>query len=272
MFSPSAAWAQRFRGVQSFIREARYSIAGAPNRVGTPMNTKLISAVVPVYNGAKYLAATLESILAQNYRPLEVIVVDDGSTDDTASIVRSYPEVVYIYQTNQGAAVAKNTGMAHSTGEFIAFLDADDIWPPSKLSAQIRYLAGHPEAGCIIGRMHNFLDEGVARPGWLPERMIDEDGVGLSLGASLVRRWVFDRIGGFNPRFTRSEDLDWFIRMKEADIPMETLPNVFLHRRIHASNVSNDQETSTRERLHILKELIDRKRGKAAMPMPGVRP
>jgi len=90
------------------------------------MKAKLISVIVPAYNRERYLGAALDSILAQNYRPIEIVVVDDGSADGTASVARSYPAVRYIYQKNQGPVVARNTGLANCTGELISFLDADD--------------------------------------------------------------------------------------------------------------------------------------------------
>ena len=102
------------------------------------MEAKMISVIVPAYNGEKYLARALESILAQDYRPIEIVVVDDGSTDNTASIARSYREVRYVYQAHQGLPAARNTGLANCTGELISFLDADDYWPPNKLQIQSR--------------------------------------------------------------------------------------------------------------------------------------
>src|SRR6202044_3645761 len=96
----------------------------------------LISVIVPVYNRERYLGAALDSIFAQDYRPVEIVVVDDGSTDGSASIAQSYPNVRYIYQHNQGPVVARNNGLANCTGDLISFLDADDHWPPNKLRMQ----------------------------------------------------------------------------------------------------------------------------------------
>src|SRR6202034_774235 len=96
----------------------------------------MISVIVPAYNGEKYLTGALESILAQDYRPFEIVLVDDGSTDDTASIARSYREVRYVYQAHKGLPAARNTGLAYCTGDLISFLDADDYWPSNKLQIQ----------------------------------------------------------------------------------------------------------------------------------------
>src|SRR6187549_3720033 len=107
----------------------------------------LVSIIVPVYNGERYLRAALESIFAQTYRPLEVIVVDDGSVDDSGVIAQSFPEVRYIRQENQGVAAARNHGIETARGEFYAFLDQDDLWTPEKLTVQISYLLNDPDLG-----------------------------------------------------------------------------------------------------------------------------
>ncbi|HKF47865.1 MAG TPA: glycosyltransferase family A protein [Terracidiphilus sp.] len=232
----------------------------------------LISAIIPVHNGEDYLAAALESVLAQTDRSIEVIVVDDGSTDKTAEVARSFRDVIYIHQANQGNAAARNTGLDHSSGAYFSMLDADDYWPPNKCEVQLQYLADHPEVGCVIGRMRNFLEKGFEQPQWFPEESMGDEGIALSLGAMLARRRVFEQIGGFDSLYWHGNDLDWFIRMKEAEIPMAILPDVFLHRRIHGNNLSRKQNTVARERVRILKASIDRKRGAAANAARGMCP
>ncbi len=113
-----------------------------------------------VYNGEEFLARAIESVWAQNYRPLEVIVVDDGSSDGTASVARRWPEVRYLYQPNQGHGTAKNTGIARARGEYLAFLDADDWWKPEKLRLQVERLRSHPEAGYVICHARYVLECG----------------------------------------------------------------------------------------------------------------
>jgi len=233
--------------------------------------SKLISVIVPAYNSEKYLAAALDSIVAQDFRPIEVVVVDDGSTDATASIARSYCDVRYVYQAHQGLPVARNTGLTNCRGELICFLDADDYWPPNKLRIQSDYLTAHPELGCVIGKLLNFLEEGMTRPHWISEPLMTEEGGGWSLGASLVQRWVFDRIGQFNVLYPYCDDLDWLIRLAEAKVPWEVLPGVFLHRRIHSSNMSSDRDAVTRAEFRIMKAHMDRRRGKVAGPVRGDR-
>ena len=234
------------------------------------MEAKLISVIVPAYNREKYIGAALDSIFAQDYRPIEVVVVDDGSTDGTASVARSYPDVRYIYQENQGPAVARNTGLANCTGELISFLDADDYWPANKLRIQSDYLATHPDVGCVIAKSRNFLQEGMNLPRWISEDMMTKDGGGWTLGSCLAHRWVFDRIGHLNVLFPYGDDLEWCMRVREAKIPLCFISEVLLHRRIHSSNISENQNAFARDRVRLVKAYMDRKRGKAAKPMAGV--
>jgi glycosyltransferase involved in cell wall biosynthesis len=231
----------------------------------------LISVVIPVYNGEAYLAEALESVFAQTYSSIEVVVVDDGSADRTAEVARSFSDVLYVHQANQGNSVARNTGLDHCSGAFLSSLDADDHWPTTKCVIQMQYLQEHPQTGCVIGRMRNFLVDGMEKPGWIPDAMMQDDWVALSLGAMLAHRWVFEQVGNFNPIYWHGNDLDWFIRLKEAGIPIGIMPEVFLHRRIHGSNESRNQNVLARERVRILKASIDRKRGIRSAPIPGIR-
>ncbi|MSP12354.1 MAG: glycosyltransferase family 2 protein [Chloroflexi bacterium] len=121
------------------------------------MAALLASVIIPVYNGEKYLAEALQSILDQNYRPIDVIVVDDGSTDRSAAIVQQFSGVRYIYQSNQGVAVARNVGLAAAWGAIITFLDQNDIWIPRKLEIQVQHLRQHPEVDGVVGKAERDL-------------------------------------------------------------------------------------------------------------------
>jgi glycosyltransferase involved in cell wall biosynthesis len=126
----------------------------------------LVSVIIPVYNGARFLRAALESVLAQTYRNFEVIVVDDGSVDDSGVIAQSFPEVRYIHQTNQGVAAARNHAIEVARGEYFAFLDQDDLWTADKLKLQIAYLLSHPEVGYTLTQQSFFLEPGATLPAW----------------------------------------------------------------------------------------------------------
>jgi glycosyltransferase involved in cell wall biosynthesis len=223
------------------------------------MDRPLASVVVPVYNGELYLADALDSISAQDYCPFQVIVVDDGSEDNTAEIARSYKEVRYIYQTNQGHAMAKNVGISAAQGEFIAFLDADDLWTPNKLSAQISYHLDHPQVGYTIAKQRIFLEPGAVAPSWYKTEFLLEDHMAFIPSALVVRRSVFDQIGDFDSSYRHGNDADWFFRAKDAGIPMGILSETLLLRRIHGSNLSYETQSMKSDLLLALKMSIGRK-------------
>lgn len=220
----------------------------------------LVSVIIPVYNGERYLATTLQSVLAQDYRPFEVLVIDDGSEDRSAEIVRGFPEVRYFHQRNQGAAVARNAGLENARGELVAFLDADDTWMPAKLSLQVRHLLDHPELGFVLTRQRIVLDPGVERPSWLKPELLADDSIGYVPSTLLARRSVFTRIGGFDPRLVPAEDAEWFFRAKDAGIPMAVVPEVLLHKRVHGANLSHGTAINQPRLLQALRASIERQR------------
>lgn len=212
-----------------------------------------VSVVIPVYNGERYLAEALDSVLAQEQPAFEVIVVDDGSKDGTRNIAWSYKDVRYIYQENQGQTAALNTGLEHAAGELIAFLDSDDLWTKSKLRQQVDYLMTNPEVDIVIGQMRNFSDQGCEMP---------QGGKKLTgIGTMLIRSKVFERIGGFDPDYVHGKAVDWIFRAKEAGVSIRVLPDVIMYRRIHDANQSKKRENKTRDLLKLVKASIGRRQG-----------
>jgi glycosyltransferase involved in cell wall biosynthesis len=224
-------------------------------------NLPLVSVVIPAYNYAKYLAKTLDSVFAQTYRPIEVIVVDDGSTDNTAEIVRAYPEVRYFYQSNQGVSVARNVGITAAQGEYIAFLDADDRWKPDKLSIQITYMLENPDIGITATKVFNFLETGTQMPScFTPDRHLGET-ESIIPSTLIVHKTVFSQIGAFSSEYRASEDLEWLSRAQDAQISIFTIAQTLTLRRLHGSNLSWEiASTVSSRRLRIFKESIARKR------------
>jgi len=217
----------------------------------------LVSVIIAVSNCERYLAQAIKSVLAQTYRPIELIIVDDGSTDGTADIARSYKEVHYIYQDNQGVAAARNTGISASQGQFISILDADDLFPPNKLKVQVTYLLKHPRVGYTIGRIQNFPDSESSLPTHTTN-LLESDQLGL---ASLVaRRVIFEQIGGFDASYRVASDFEWITRAKDAGIPIAILPEIVLHRRIHSSNMSYQTQARRASLVRMFKASIDRQR------------
>ncbi len=217
---------------------------------------RLASIIMAVYNSEPFLAEAIESALAQTYRPNEIVVVDDGSSDQSADIARSYEEVRYIYQTNQGPAVARNRGLAIAQGEFISFLDPDDLWLPNKLAVQVEHLIEHPDVGFNICRIENFLEPEVdLPPGGGDVPLMKQQ---INLITMVVRRDVFSQVGDFDPGYSVAHDFDWVTRAKDLGVPVTILPDVLMQRRIHETNMSHDTQASRENVFRLIKASIDR--------------
>jgi glycosyltransferase involved in cell wall biosynthesis len=230
---------------------------------GPQSNRPLVSVIVPVYNGERFLGLTLQCIFDQDYRPFEVIVIDDGSTDRTAEVAQSFNGVRYFYQANQGPAAARNIGLQAARGELIAFLDADDLWETNKLSLQIGYHLAHPEVDYSFVKLVNFLEPGIEKPLWLRDDQLHVGQVDYSPDTLVVRKSVFDRIGGFDPAYRVGDDTDWFARAVDSGIKMGILDDVLVRRRIHGANISYESPSVRLFTLaKILKASMDRKRRK----------
>ena len=227
------------------------------------MSAPFVSCIVPVYNGERYLRETLDSIFAQSHRPMQVIVVDDGSTDATPDVVAGYREQVrYLRQANAGQATARNLGVDTSDGAFIAFLDADDLWHPEKLSRQLARFVARPELDYAVTHVQNF---------WEHELQSEEEQFrghprsqpmpGYVTGTLLARRSVFERIGGFDTSLGHADKTEWFLRAQSKGAVHELLPEVLMFRRLHPGNRSRALASNSRdEYLRLLKVVLDRRR------------
>ncbi len=224
-----------------------------------------VSCIVPVFNGERYLAAALDSILAQTWPPLEVIVVDDGSTDGTAHIVAGYgAEVSYIHQATAGPAAARNRGLDSARGEFLAFLDADDLWHKEKLARQMAHFDARPELDLCSAHVENFWSPDVKRE---KDRPSDGGLAKTQPGVTPVivaRRALFDQIGPFDAALMHRDAMEWLSRAVDAEAVMETLPDVLVFRRIHRDNMSRRRGHDDRdELLRSVKATLDRRRGRS---------
>jgi alpha-1,6-rhamnosyltransferase len=221
------------------------------------VNLPRVSVVLAASNGERFLQEALESAFAQDYDSFEVVFVDDGSEDSTAEIAKSFP-VRYVHQARQGLAAARNRGIDVARGDLIAFLDDDDILPPTKLSVQARYLDEHPEIGCVLGRQ-TWIFEGVEPPELVRDPLYGESG-GIQLVTAMIRRRVLDALGGFDPSYRYAEDRDLFVRMSEHGVEVAVLPDLVLHKRVHGQNMTLNVP-ETHPILRSLKEKLDRERG-----------
>ena len=215
-----------------------------------------VTVIVAAYNGERFLRETLESVFAQDFDSFEVVFVDDGSEDRTREIAQSFA-VRYVRQANQGLPAARNAGLALARGDLVAFLDDDDVLPPTKLSTQVGYLDAHPETGCVLGRQEWIFD-GVDPPQMARDPIFGELG-GIQLVTAMIRRHVLEELGGFDPSYRYAEDRDLFIRMREHGVEIAVLPDVVLHKRLHGSNMTMDPP-STHPMLRSLREKLERER------------
>jgi glycosyltransferase involved in cell wall biosynthesis len=190
--------------------------------------TALASLVIAAYNAEATLGEALASALAQDYEPLEVMLVDDGSTDGTAAVAAGFPSVRCIQQPNAGPSAARNRGLREAHGEFVGFLDADDVAPPDKLSRQVGYLLEHTDVGCVLGRQE-LLAGSEAPPA----------DTGVPLMSLVARRRILIDAGGFDEELRHAEDRDLLVRLRERGVRIEFLPDVVLLRRFHGANLSS---------------------------------
>ncbi len=204
-----------------------------------------VSAVVPVRDGRAYLAQALESLRAQSAPPLEILVVDDGSEDDSADVAAAIPGVQVVRRPAEGPAAARNAGVELARGEAIAFLDADDLAEPSRLAIQGALLAADPELLGVSGLMHTFLtpereDELRGRYACPPEALRS-----YTPGTLLIRRAAFLATGGLDTSLSGGEVVDWVRRCRADGLRFHEHDDVVLRRRIHGDNLS-----LRREQLH----------------------
>jgi glycosyltransferase involved in cell wall biosynthesis len=228
-------------------------------------NNPLISVIIPAWNREQYLGAALDSVFAQGRDDLEILVVDDGSTDGTVAVAQSRPGVRVVSQQREGPGAARNRGIAETRGELIAFLDSDDWWEPDKLSRQLAALESQPTAGMVLCHVRNVLGAGHTRPGWLRASQLDVEPNYWLLQASLIRREVFARLGPLKTERMLGDDVDWFMRARAAGIETIVLDDILVNRRIHPDNLTATEtlEEGCDIRLTSLKALIDARRSAA---------
>jgi glycosyltransferase involved in cell wall biosynthesis len=223
--------------------------------------TDLVSVIIPVYNGDRYLAEAIQSVLAQTYQPIEIIVIDDGSTDDTAEVAQSFGSLIrYDYQLNSGSSAARNRGIELASGEFIAFLDADDLWLEDKLALQIEAFNINPDVDIVCGHIKQFhspeLDEITKAKIHCPPEIMP----GNIPSVVVIKRDAFSRVGLFHNEWQMGEFIDWYVRATEQNLKTLMLPNLVALRRLHSTNKGVQQRQNLNQYVRILKASLDRRR------------
>ena len=215
-----------------------------------------VSLIVPVHNGRKYLAEALQSALAGSLVPEEIWVVDDGSSDDSVAVARSFAQVRVLRQEQAGAGAARQRGIESSSGELLAFLDADDVWTPDKLFLQSEFLKKHPDVDGVFGAAQQFQS-----PDWDGDSDLELRSIPCKLPSTLlVRRCACVRAGSMNSHYRAGEFIDWCLRAEESGCRFEMLPELVLHRRLHAGNHGRTQPQSRQDYARIVAEALRRRR------------
>ncbi|MEN8153736.1 MAG: glycosyltransferase [Acidobacteriota bacterium] len=230
------------------------------------MNKKrlpLVSIIIPVFNSESYVKDAISSVIDQTFKDIEIIVIDDGSTDKSLEIISGFKGIKLIKsETNRGVSHTRNRGIRESRGEYIAFLDSDDFWINEKLDKQIKILLKNRSIEGIYGKFKNFFENGVIIPEYISKQMFlrPEFGKVKNIGTLLTERKVFEKIGMFNESIRSGEDLDWFIRANDSGVNFKFVPEILMHRRLHGSNLSYDSFDNKKYLLEIFQNSINRKR------------
>lgn len=221
-----------------------------------------VSVLCAVWNNARFLGEALASALAQTRPADEIIVIDDGSTDESAAIAEATPGVRCLREPHRGVAGTRNVALTHAKGELVAWLDSDDVWTPDKLAVQVAYMVEHPEVAMTFTHQRLMFEPGVPRPYWVREEAVDTDTPVVGTCSMVVRRALFDQVGGFDASKTPADDTDWIFRAKNLGHHHVTLPETLLLRRVHHHNISTTQPVGRTKVLGMLRDAIARQRGK----------
>lgn len=218
----------------------------------------LVSCIIPTYNSEKYLRETLESIVAQTHRPIELLVADDGSSDGTAAVVAELGESSFarsrfvVAPKRGGPAAMRNLGIEHCRGDLVAFVDADDLWLPEKTAMQVARFEEDPSLDVCVSHIQRFRSSDGFRfppvPGFITTTM-------------LARRSAFERVGLFDTTRWHSDSTDWFLRAREQGLHTCLMPEALTLHRVHGENLSQTKgDDARREFLHLIKQKLDRAR------------
>ncbi|MBI2798837.1 MAG: glycosyltransferase [Gammaproteobacteria bacterium] len=225
-----------------------------------------VSIVMPVFNGERYVVAAIESALAQTYTNFEVVIVDDGSQDDSHDKVAPYlslPNIRYIRKENRGVAAARNTAINSAAGELISFLDQDDVWMPHKLERQVRYLAEHPEVA-LVHSYQGYIDQTgkeITNPkDWIAPLSGDCFAElfrrnRIAVLTVLVRKCSLEQVGALNENLSGADDYELWLRLARR-FQFGFIPETLASYRIHASNVSHDLFKMTVRELQSLESVL----------------
>ena len=214
-----------------------------------------LSIIIPVYNCEDYIADAIKSVMSQSYTPDEIIVVDDGSTDKTVQIVKSFPNVKYFYQNNSGVSVARNSGIKYSTGKYLIFLDADDTLAKESIKQCMKYFIEDPEIEVVRGFYEYTFLNSKLQTLFEQTALLNKNHHGILLGAAIFNRAIFNKIGYFDPSLKAFEDLDLWLRISAGKIDIKNVDVICLHYLQHGRNTTHSHEHNLIYRQSVLHTL-----------------
>ena len=233
--------------------------ATLPRPVAREEKSPVISVIIPTYNAAKFIRDAIQCVLDQDYPSVEIIVIDDGSTDNTGEIIQSIDaDIRYYKQDNNGAASARNRGIKDASSHLIAFLDVDDLWPENNLRVLVDELMDDHELQVVHGHAQlMMMDDETGKFEYVGN---PEESFPYYIGAGLYRRSVFQDVGLFDEELAFAEDTDWFERAKHLGIPVKRIDQVTLFVRRHDNNMTSGKADHELHPLRMVKKTLDRLR------------
>jgi glycosyltransferase involved in cell wall biosynthesis len=225
------------------------------------MNPNKVSVIIPVYNCELYLAEAIDSVLNQTYRSFEIIIIDDGSTDRSREVIKSFDNsrLRYSFQENKGSSSARNKGVQLARGEFFSFLDADDVWTQDKLALQMKAFERDRGLDMVFGHISQFLSPDVIEDLEAKNKLMENVLPGYSVGTILIKKDSFFRVGPFDISWRVGEFIDWYSKAQEMGLKHTLLDEVVMKRRIHGSNMGIRERSSQEDYFRILKSALDRR-------------
>lgn len=262
--------AEAIRNLLRMPDAASQVLAIQVDRSAIRRDAPLVSVIIPVYNGARFVAGAIENVLQQNYPAVEIIVVDDGSTDDIASAINRLPvDVRFFRQENLGPASARNRGIRDASGAFIAFLDVDDLWPAGNLERLVECMQQDSDLDVVHG--YGQIVRAEPDSGQLEYLGNPRESFPFYIGAGLYRRTAFEKVGLFDTELLFSEDTDWFKRAHEYPLRLERLDQVTLLVRRHDGNMTRGKSLIELNALRVFKKALDRRRAQDQNLTDGAR-
>ena len=223
-----------------------------------------VSVVIPVHNGERYLSEAIESVLAQRPPPVEVIVVDDGSSDRSGAVAGRFGRAVRrVRSGHRGLGATHNHGIELASGRLLAFIDQDDLWQPRKLERQLAAFEADRELDVVFGRVRQFISPDLEPARARRLRCPPTAQPGYLIGAGLFRREAFERVGPFREDLITGNFIDWMARAREVGLREAMLSDVVLRRRLHAANYGLLRHDARRDYARVLKASLDRRRAAA---------